>query len=163
VSGEVDGWISFSRNILKAKGVMSCGDHIPLGLTEKVVLVWMDDRTNYFIGEGKTHFESQGKIGEALDLDRKTVGRVLNGLVDKGLLVATKKGRGYNYSGVDISSLTFYFVDPPKEDEINVDTADTEDHNDGHNKRIATTFEYDDNFYINPPEWITECITYQDH
>lgn len=104
------GWVSVGKNLLRSRGFVKDGVCTPLTLTEKMVLVFMDDRAKLFIATlGREHYETQESIGKGLDIERKTVARCLKKLIGGGLVLATKKGRGYSYHGVDITKVILYY------------------------------------------------------
>ena len=104
------------RSLMQANGYISPKDckAVKLSATEKIIYVHLADRVKFFVSKkGRTLFESQETIAEACGVEVKTVGRVLKGFRDNGVVCA-KKGKEagsihhrYYYTKVD-TNLTLW-------------------------------------------------------
>ena len=104
------------RRLMQASGYISPkdGKAVKLSATEKIIYIHLADRVKFFVGKkGGTLFESQETIAEACGVEVKTVGRVLKGFRDNGVVWA-KKGKEagsahhrYYYTKVD-TNLTLW-------------------------------------------------------
>ena len=89
----------------------SDGSVVDLSVSTKIVLMYMIDRSEFFITEkGKEHFETQSTIGDACGIDRRSAARALKLLVDTGVISAVKQRRlalsphsQWYYTGVDVT------------------------------------------------------------
>ena len=104
------------RRLMQASGYISPkdGKAVKLSATEKIIYIHLADRVKFFVGKrGGTLFESLETIAEACGVEVKTVGRVLKGFRDNGVVWA-KKGKEagsshhrYYYTKVD-TNLTLW-------------------------------------------------------
>lgn len=104
------------RRLMQANGYISPkdGKAVKLSATEKIIYIHLADRVKFFVGKkGGTLFESLETIAEACGVEVKTVGRVLKGFRDNGVVCA-KKGKEagsthhrYYYTKVD-TNLTLW-------------------------------------------------------
>lgn len=80
------------------------GESVELSVVDKMIMIYMLDRTIFFTTGGGTHYESQATIGSAVNLEVKTVGRSLTKLLNHGFILGEKpkRGRPGRYTGVNI-------------------------------------------------------------
>lgn len=131
-------------NLMEATGFMSqtTGEPVELTAVDKLILIYMYDKTTFFTKDGGSHFETQVTIGNAVGHEWKAAARSLKKLYDGGVIEADKPrsngNKGWVYKSVNIDVQFFSTKRVQKEFKISVDTdsdSDTIDH-----------IEYDESF-----------------
>lgn len=126
---EVSPFYKAPKQLFRSCGFVckTTGQVIELSVSAKIVLMYMIDRSDFFITEkGKDHFETQSTIGAACGIDRRSAARALKLLVDTGVISAVKQRRlalsphsQWYYRGVD---LTVELVEKIGDDFVGMDT-----------------------------------------
>lgn len=112
------------KDVLAAHGFVSpkTGEFIAMKSTDKLILIYMLDRTPHLTSTKGSHFETQATIGDAIGVEWKAAARSLKVFTDHGVIMC-KKERNlaisphlcYYYLGVN-TGVVFC-----KKDEIPVD------------------------------------------
>lgn len=115
------------KDVLAAHGFVSpkTGEFITMKSTDKLILIYMLDRTPHLTSTKGSHFETQTTIGDAIGVEWKAAARALKVFTEHGVILS-KKERNlavsphmcYYYLGVN-TDVVFC-----KKDEIPVDRAD---------------------------------------
>lgn len=93
-------FVQIPHYLMKAKYYLSriTGNPVKLSASDKWVYAQMQDRWKFFTGQGKSYWDTQQQVADAVGMERKTVMVIIQSFVDHGIFEVTKKARNNIYS-----------------------------------------------------------------